>query len=357
MSTRNQTTVDLTLPLATKPRPARRPPEEMGIARDEVKMLVLDRATGSWEHQIFLDLPTCLREGDVVVVNTSRTLPVSLPATLDGRKEELRVHVAAKLSDTSYIVERRTKDPVQDHRAFCTGDGITIDHDGHCFAKLRVLGRFHPNSRFWYIESDHNLWNVAKRIGQPIRYGYLQSRPDVDAFQTMFAVNEGSAEMPSAGRPFTERVLVALRNRGVIVVPITLHTGVSSHEVENSLESHPFLPEWYSVPEETARIINEVLSRGRRVIAVGTTVVRTLESAATDDGFVVPSSGWTTIVISPGNQPRIVTGLLTGLHDADTSHLAMLYAFVSRDKLLMAYSAAATSGYLWHEFGDVNLIL
>ncbi|MFB5190570.1 S-adenosylmethionine:tRNA ribosyltransferase-isomerase [Alicyclobacillus fastidiosus] len=343
----------LSLNLPVPPTPATRPPEERGIARDEVKLLVLDRRTGRTEHGVFHRLADYLQPGDLLVVNTSKTLAASLPALLLRGGEPMRIHLASRITSTTYIVERRDAQGAADERPFQVGDRIAMGTH-----HATVIGRFHPNSRLWYLECNADLWQLAETIGRPIRYGYLQSQPDLADFQTVFARDLGSAEMPSAGRPFTERVLAGLAKKGIRIAEITLHTGVSSHEVKGALSDHPFLPEWYSVPEVTAELVNEARAQGRRVIAVGTTVVRAL--ATTTDpatGLVRSESGWTTVVITPDTPVPSITGLVTGLHDNDTSHLAMLYAFVQRDALVAAYTEAVARGYLWHEFGDSNLIL
>jgi len=222
---------------------------------------------------------------------------------------------------------------------------------------IRVLTRFHPRSRLWWVEARSNLTDLCLRHGHPIQYDYVTNQQPLDAFQTLFARHPGSAEMPSAARPFTPRLLRALGKKGVLVRSLTLHTGVSSHEVETDLAHHPVLPEWYSIPEATADAVRRARHLGRRVIAVGTTVVRGLESAADDRMRVVSRSGWTRHLVTPERPPRVVTSLLTGLHTTQTSHLALLYGFLSRDFLLPAYQEAIDRNYLWHEFGGSNLIL
>jgi S-adenosylmethionine:tRNA ribosyltransferase-isomerase len=343
----------LSLHLSGVPTPARQSQEERGLARDEVRLLVLHRATGRIEHTQFLKLTDFLRAGDVLVVNDSKTLPASMPAIRVKTGSHLRIHLALCLTPTVYVVERRTMDGLADEQPFDIGEQLFIGG-----VATTVLGHFHPNSRLWYVESRGDLWQAAATCGQPIRYEYLQSRPDLDAYQTVFARHSGSAEMPSAARPFSNRVLSELRQNGVAITNITLHTGVSSHEVVGSLDDHPFLPEWFSVPQATADVVNRANRDGRRVIAAGTTVVRALAAATGRDGLVMGNkSGWTTVVITPNNPPVSVTSLLTGLHHDATSHLAMLYAFVTPEQLHKAYEEALHREYLWHEFGDSNLIL
>ncbi|WDL99118.1 S-adenosylmethionine:tRNA ribosyltransferase-isomerase [Alicyclobacillus sp. ALC3] len=344
---------DLSLHLSAQPLPATTTPEERGLERDAVRLLVLHKSTGKTQHVRFHKMADYLDPGDVVVVNTSRTLPASLPATNIVTGEPLRIHVALRMTPRTFVVERRTVAGEADTRLFETGEQLLIGG-----TRATVIGRFHPDSRLWYVETNDNLWRVAEQLGQPIRYGYLQSKPEIEAYQTVFAQHPGSAEMPSAARPFSDRVVEALRQKGVVIADITLHTGVSSHEVTGPLARHPFLPEWFSVSEATAQVVNRANREGRRVIAAGTTVVRALAAATdTERPVIEAKAGWTTIVITPDNPVPTVTGLITGLHDDATSHLAMLYAFVRPDWLRAAYEEAIARGYLWHEFGDSNLIL
>ncbi len=344
---------DLSLHLSAPTLPATTTPEERGLNRDEVRLLVLKKDTGKTEHVRFHQIADYLNPGDVLVVNTSQTLPASLAAMTVKTGAPLRIHVALRITPRTFVIERRTAAGEADARSFETGDELLIGG-----VHAAVIGRFHPHSRLWYVEAKDDLWRLAELSGQPIRYGYLLSKPGIEAYQTVFAKHPGSAEMPSAARPFSDRVVAALSKKGVIIADVTLHTGVSSHEVTGPLAEHPFLPEWFSVPDATADAINRANREGRRVIAAGTTVVRALAAATDAERPVVAGkSGWTTIVITPDNPVPTVTSLITGLHDDATSHLAMLYAFVRPDWLRAAYEEAIEREYLWHEFGDSNLIL
>jgi S-adenosylmethionine:tRNA ribosyltransferase-isomerase len=190
------------------------------------------------------------------------------------------------------------------------------------------------------------------RHGRPIRYWYLTGEWPIGAYQTVFALEPGSAEMPSAGRPFTTEIVTELVARGVLVAPVTLHTGVSSLD-RGEL---PY-PERYRVPAATARLANATREWGGRVIAVGTTVVRALETVARPDGVVAPGEGWTNLVVTPRRGLRAIDGLLTGWHDPASSHLDLLEAATGADLLERSYEAAHAHGYLFHEFGDTHLIL
>jgi S-adenosylmethionine:tRNA ribosyltransferase-isomerase len=190
------------------------------------------------------------------------------------------------------------------------------------------------------------------RFGRPIRYEYVSRDWPLSAYQTVFATEPGSAEMPSAGRPFTTALVTQLVSRGVTLAPLTLHTGVASAEAHE----RPY-PEWFAVPAATARLVNAARAGGSRIIAVGTTVVRALESAATGAGQVAPAAGWTDLVVTPEREVHVVDGLLTGLHEPRASHLAMLETIAGPDLLARCYREAIDRRYLWHEFGDLNLLL
>jgi S-adenosylmethionine:tRNA ribosyltransferase-isomerase len=333
---------------------AHEPPEARGLRRDEVRMLVAHRRDGRLEHARFRDLPDYLEEGDLLVVNTSATLPAALPAERsDG--EMIELHLSTPVPDTRpeegplhYVVElRRNRAPLGDARA---GEWLSLPAG----ASAELLSPYLGGKRLWVAELrlNHPLIDYLALHGRPISYPYLRGERPLADYQTAYATLPGSAEMPSAGRPFTPELVTALVARGVVMAPITLHTGVSSLE----LDERPY-PEWYRVPASTARLATVTRRWGRRVIAVGTTVVRALESAAEADGTVVAREGWTQLVISPEVGVRAVDGLITGLHDPDASHVGMLEAIGGPDLIARSYRAATQRGYLWHEFGDVNLIL
>src|SRR5688572_78658 len=208
--------------------------------------------------------------------------------------------------------------------------------------------------RLWRARLDlpGSVLAYTEEHGSPIRYGYVPGRWPLADYQTVFAMESGSAEMPSAGRPFTQELVARLEERGVAIAPIVLHTGVASLESGEA----PY-PERFRVSPQTADAVNLARDRGGRVIAIGTTVVRALETVATTDGTVRAGEGWTDLVVTPERGVRVVDGLLTGLHEPRASHLAMLEAIAGREHLAIAYRVALEAGYLWHEFGDVHLIL
>ena len=329
---------------------AHEPPEARGLRRDEVRLMVASRRDDSIAHTRFHELQGFLRPGDLLVLNNSATLPAALPAErVDGELLELRLSTPAPHSEDAswWRVElRRGDNPFRDVRV---GERFTLPAGG----SASILAPYAAGARLWLAKLDlpAPVHDYLHRHGRPIRYRYVPREWPLDAYQNVYALEPGSAEMASAGRPFTRELITGLVARGVLVAPITLHTGVSSPERGEA----PYA-EQYRVPATTARIVNAVRGWGGRVIAVGTTVVRALESAGSD-GAVAPSEGWTNLVITPERGVEVVDGLITGWHEPEASHLDMLRA-IAGDRLVdLSYQAAAEHGYLWHEFGDSHLIL
>jgi len=328
------------------------PPEQRGLPRDGVRLLVSTPA--GHVHARFRDLAKFLRPGDLLVVNRSATLPASLPAS--GSPGSFLLNLSADFRRGLWLAEPRWSPDRPGPLPLSPGE--TIDVAGRA---VRIVAPYPGLPRLWFVQ-----WQAAADAaaamaccGSPIRYGYLGGDFPLDRYQTLFATEPGSAEMPSAARPFTPAVVDALRQRGVRMAGLVLHTGVSSLEVEaENVEDQPLPPEPFCVPPDTAAAINSVRAGRGRVIAVGTTVVRALESAW-DPGTqrVRAAEGLTRILVHPGRGVLSVDGLLTGLHDPRASHLAMLYAIAGEEMVRPAYAEAARQGYLWHEFGDSHLLL
>jgi S-adenosylmethionine:tRNA ribosyltransferase-isomerase len=327
---------------------AHEPPEARGIGRGDVRLLVSHGAS-SVSHAVFSELGSYLLPGDTLVVNTSATIPAAIDARLaDGRS--IRIHFSTELPGGFWLVEAR--EPVGNTTAPFPADltGVDVILDGG--AHLSVLDRFGDSQRLWLASPRFDVLPHLARFGSPIRYRHAPDPWPLSAYQQIFGREPGSAEMPSAARPFTDSLVVDLVSRGVTIVPILLHAGVSS------LESHEMpYPEQYRVPASTAAHLNAVHAAGGRVIAVGTTPVRALETAADASGVVHPASGWTELVITPERGVFAVDGMITGWHEPEASHLLMLEAVAGRPALERAYAAAHASGYLWHEFGDSHLLL
>jgi S-adenosylmethionine:tRNA ribosyltransferase-isomerase len=329
---------------------ANEPAEARGLGRDGVRLLVTDCARQTVRHARFTDLPQVLAPGDLLVLNTSATLAAALPATReDGLELELHLSTPAPRPDPDglWIVELREGDvPFE---AVEIGDRYELPAG----ASAQILEPY-AGIRLWVARLDLPLALDAYLAahGQPIRYGYVPRRWPLAAYQNVYAFEPGSAEMPSAGRPFTAELITRLVAGGVLVAPVTLHTGVSSQE-----RHEPPYAERYRVPEETARLVNAVRGWGGRVIAVGTTVVRALETVADPDGTVAAGEGWTELVVTPRRGLWAIDGLLSGLHESQSSHLDLLRALAGEELLRRSYTAALAHGYRWHEFGDSHLVL
>jgi S-adenosylmethionine:tRNA ribosyltransferase-isomerase len=326
---------------------AHEPPEARGVDRADVAMLVATRHELELAHARFRELPQWLSAGDLLVVNTSATLPAALEARLGERAVQL--WLSTPMPDGTWLVELRTRARAPYPHAPV---GARLELPGGAQAEL--LARFAGSERLSVarIECDAPLEDYLRLHGQPIRYGYVPERWPLEAYQTVFALEPGSAEMPSAGRPFTAELVTELVARGVLVAPVSLHTGVSSLE-----RGEPPFPERYRVPATTAALVNAVHGWGGRVIAVGTTVVRALETEAAADGTLSEGRGWTSLVVTPERGLRVSDGLLTGFHEGDSSHLQLLEAAAGAELLERSYRAARAHGYRWHEFGDLHLVL
>lgn len=327
---------------------ATQPAEWSGAQRDEVRLLVSTPAANT--HARFHQLATFLRPGDLLVVNRSATIAASLPAI--SPVGACVLNLSTHYGDGLWLAEPRWSTAEPGPLPLHPGDLLQI---GDVNARLVAT---HPGlPRLWFMRVEGDVQAAIMQYGTPIRYGYVDRAYPLEAYQTVFATTPGSAEMPSAARPFTPRVLQTLRQRGVALADITLHTGVSSHEVETeTVEEQTLYAEPFWVPAATAAAVNNARRAGRRVIAVGTTVVRALESAWSGEE-VQPAQGFTHLYIHPERGVHTVDGLISGLHDSMASHLAMLYAIASPSLIRSAYDEAVAAGYLWHEFGDSHLIL
>jgi S-adenosylmethionine:tRNA ribosyltransferase-isomerase len=330
---------------------AREPPEARGLTRDAVRLMVARRG-GEIVHTTFTLLPAYLEPGDLLVINTSATLPAAVAAT-GGDGAAVVVHLSTQLDADRWVVEVRRPDG-HSTRRWPVGESpprrLQLGPD----ASLTLLEPYGEARRLWTarLQLPQPLLTWLAVHGRPIRYGYVERPWPLSAYQNVYAMEPGSAEMPSAGRPFTADVIMRLVAKGIGVSPIVLHTGVASLEADE----HPY-PERLRVPSFTADRVNETHAAGRRVVAVGTTVVRALESAVGDDGMVRPLDGWTDVVITPERGVHAIDGLITGWHEPEASHLLMLEAVAGRELLDRSYEASLAQGYLWHEFGDLHLIL
>jgi S-adenosylmethionine:tRNA ribosyltransferase-isomerase len=330
------------------------PPESRGIPRDGVRLLVA--RPSRLDHVHFRDIGRFLHRGDVLVVNTSGTVPRQVDAW-SPRHGDLVVHLATPLEDGTWVVELRSAPsaakPVLDGRPeeeVHLGEGVVAGLlDAYPDGASSPIG---AGNRLWRASVTGDLAGLLRRVGRPIAYGYLDRRYPLRDYQTVFSRDPGSAEMPSAGRPFTNRLVTRLVRSGVLVAPVLLHTGVSSQDAGEAPQ-----PERYEVTRDTAALVNAARARGGRVIAVGTTATRAIESATSPNGVVDTASGWTDLVIGPDRPVRVVDGLVTGWHNPEASHLLLVEAVSGPELTQRAYDAAVAQGYAWHEFGDSGLLL
>jgi S-adenosylmethionine:tRNA ribosyltransferase-isomerase len=352
---------------------AAEPPEARGLARDHVRLLVSDVERDAIEHTHFYDLPRWLSPGDVLVVNTSGTLNAALPA-LSETGAQYDLHLSTLMPGGFWVVELRAPDPFASHPS----------NDGRSGFRLRLPAGGSATLLAPYpltadLDSPSRLWLAALAVvapldrylgdhGFPIRYRYVPEPWPLSMYQTVFATEPGSAEMPSAGRPFTPDLVTRLMANGVQFAPVLLHTGVASQE-----DHEPPYEERYRVSKESALRVNTARRAGHRVIAVGTTAVRALETVTDADAVTHPGEGWTSLVIDDTRPLRSVDSLITGLHEPRATHLAMLERVLDGARrsaspsvaqslcgachLERAYAEARRAGYLWHEFGDSHLIL
>ncbi len=358
-------TMDFQLPPALE---AHEPPEARGLQRDQVRLMVSYLSQNRAIHTRFRHITDYLAAGDVLVINTSRTMNAALPAArADGTLLEL--HLSTRLPADLWSVEVRkpTENTTLPFHHITPGETLTLPNGGTItlHTPYNPTHRLPPqletrNSklpfpiRLWLatLHLPLPLGDYLSQHGFPIRYSYVNKSWPLNDYQTVYATEMGSAEMPSAGRAFTAELMTQLVAKGVQVAPLILHTGVAS------LEDHePPYEEFYRVPLYTARQINAARTAGKRVIAVGTTVIRALETVIDEAGMLHPGEGWTNVVITPQRGIQAVDGLLTGLHEPRATHLAMLETLAGLDHLCLTYTQALEQGYLWHEFGDLHLIL
>jgi S-adenosylmethionine:tRNA ribosyltransferase-isomerase len=352
---------------------AAEPPEARGLARDEVRLLVSRADEAAIEHLRFRNLAGCLSPGDLLVVNASGTLNAALAATCGGQRFE--VHLSTRLPGNFWVVEVRCPGlvaslpchdlPRRRREAVEAVTGMTFELKGGgrltLLAPYPLAGALEAHSRLWMaaLQLSEPVLPYLERFGTPIRYSYVPRSWPASMYQTVFATEPGSAEMPSAGRPFTPELVTRLVSLGVRIAPLVLHTGVAS------LEDHePPYEEYFRVSRETADLVNAARRGGHRIIAVGTTVVRALETVTDNRGTTFPGEGWTTLVITPERPLYAVDGLVTGFHEPRATHLAIVLQAMAAAgagdpsrQLERAYAEARDAAYLWHEFGDSHLII
>lgn len=334
-------------------RAASTPPEARGLERDEVRLMVA--SASRFLDTTFGRLPDFLGPGDILVVNSSPTMAAAVAGTRRGLLR-VGVHLSTRLDDGTWVIELRRPDAAGPVRDAWPGDIVRVQ--GGSIKLEAAADRGTPGDvRLWRASIDvaGGVRALVRDHGKAIRYRYMSGEWPLSTYQTIFADQRrwpGSAEMPSAGRPFTERLVRSLRRSGVGVAAIELHAGVSSQDAHE-----PPQRERFAVSKRTASLVNATHRRKGRVIAVGTTVTRALESAVSTDGSVIASAGWTDLVLEPNRPARVVNGLITGWHPPEASHLDLLRAVAGGELVADSYDRAIAGDYLWHEFGDSCLLL
>lgn len=339
---------------------AAEPPEARGLARDQVRLMISHRSDNTIIHTQFRSLPDFLEPGDLLVINTSATLN----AAVHVRREDgsaLELHLSTHLPADLWSVELRQLTPQGTLPFYTARPGERLSLPGGASATL--LTPYRSDQRAYDSPSLRRLWiaelhfpqpvlSYLEQYGFPIRYKYVRESWPNSYYQTVFANQPGSAEMPSAGRAFTPELITQLVAKGVQVAPLLLHTGVASLE-----EFEPPYEEYYRVPAETAALVNAAHAAGKRVVAIGTTVVRALETVTGANRVTRAGEGWTDVIVSPERGLYAADGLLTGFHEPRSTHLFILQALAGNEHLRLTYQQALEKGYLWHEFGDLHLIL
>jgi len=357
MNTTSLSAIEFSLPPELE---ASAPPEARGLRRDQVRLMISNYSTDEVKHTRFYHLDKYLSAGDVLVINTSRTRNAALMASrTDGSALEL--HLSTHIDEDLWTVEVRSMDEAGKTKHLDDArEGEILSLPGMATAVLQrpyvsdCSDNSAPSETLWLAKLGFPIpvEEHLTRYGFPIRYNYVKEKWPLSFYQTVYATESGSAEMPSAGRPFTPRLLKRLESKGIQIAPLILHTGISN------IETHePPYKEFYRVPSGTARMVNEARASGHRVIAVGTTAIRGLETVTNGDGQTHAGEGWTCLVITPRRGLRAVDALLTGMHEPEASHLAILEALAGLPHLKVAYDEALRKGYLWHEFGDLHLIM
>jgi S-adenosylmethionine:tRNA ribosyltransferase-isomerase len=335
---------------------AKMPPELRGINRDRVKLMIIDRQCCNKYHSTFNHLTDYLRSGDMLIFNSSRTLPASLK-TINNKKHRIsEVRLAEHLPDDSWLVLLLDDNSNRNYPGIRTGLKLEFHADLTAIIEKRDV----RNPRLWKVRFSVNgaeLINIFYQIGQAIHYGYISAPLPLEYYLTVFAKDPGSSEMPSAGRAFTWKMLFDLKNKGIDTSFLTLHTGLSSYMDDDFNNDHIVAEEEYFISESTSAKIRTARSKGGRIIAVGTTVVRALESSAVTFGKVTAGHAYTSLRITSDHNLKVADGLITGFHEPEASHLDLISAFLTPAQIRKSYDEAISKKYLWHEFGDLCLIL
>lgn len=319
--------------------------------RDASRLLVLHRNSGRLEHRRFYELPLYLKPGDVLVLNDTRVIPARLWGKKAKTGGQVEVFLLKPLGGDCWEALVRPGRRVPPGTELIFGGGKL---------RAKVLKRTPQGGRLVEFEYEGKWEEVIERLGEVPLPPYIKEKlPDPERYQTVYASKPGSVAAPTAGLHFTPRLLKELEEKGIKIVYILLHVGLGTFRPvrEEVVEKHKMHAEYFRVDEGAARTINEARRQGGRVIAVGTTVVRTLETVATPEGDIKPGEGLTELFIYPGYRFKAVEGLITNFHLPRSTLLMLVCAFAGREKILEAYQVAIKERYRFYSFGDAMLIL
>ncbi|MFS0788223.1 S-adenosylmethionine:tRNA ribosyltransferase-isomerase [Shouchella sp. 1P09AA] len=318
---------------------AHTPAEHINVNRENVKLLHTERGMDGIHHRQLNDLPQLLQPNDLLIFNRSRTIP----AQLFSESQQVTIRLARQLSEWEWEALILNND----------ANASEINLQEGVMVELLGTGSEAPLTQIMFHHVNEPMLSYLHKYGEPIRYEYINTPWPLEAYQTVFASAPGSIEMPSAGRAFSWTLIQALQKHQIQVGFLTLHAGISYYE-NNQWPNPTHHPESYEIPDDTVTAIQQAKAKGGRIIAVGTTVVRALETYAQAPHVC---KGETNLYIKKETPLQLVDGLLSGLHEPHSSHLDLLRAFLSDDTLLVSYQQALQHEYLWHEFGDLHLML
>lgn len=318
--------------------------------RQMSRLLVLDKNTGSIEHRIFKDVLEYVNEGDCLVLNDTRVIPARLLGEKEGTGGKIEFVLLKKIENDIWEVILKPGKRAKPGSKFVFGDGVL---------KTEVVEIVEEGNRLVRFEYDGIFEEVLDRVGiVPLPPYITKKLDDAERYQTVYSKYKGSAAAPTAGLHFTKELLDEIRNKGVDIAYVTLHVGLGTFrpvKVEDVLE-HKMHSEYYRINEEDCRKINSAKEKGKRVIAVGTTSCRVLETVGDDSGRMNPESGWTDIFIYPGYRFKVVDALITNFHLPESTLIMLVSAFAGRDRIMEAYNTAVRERYRFFSFGDAMFI-
>lgn len=319
--------------------------------RSGSRLLVLDKETGKAEHHIFREIADFLQPGDCLVINNTKVIPARLIGSRIGTGAKIEVLLLKRREDQIWETLVKPGKKAKPGTKISFGDGLLTGE---------VLEVVEDGNRLIRFDYEGIFEEILDRLGQmPLPPYITHQLKDKNRYQTVYAKHDGSAAAPTAGLHFTPELLQKIREKGIQIAHVTLHVGLGTFrpvKVEN-IQEHHMHSEFYMVEEEQARKINETRAEGGRIVAVGTTSCRTLESAAGEDGCLKAGSGWTDIFIYPGYEFRMVDSLITNFHLPESTLLMLVSALAGREKIMDAYEEAMREQYRFFSFGDAMLVL